>query len=614
MNPEELLAYINDKAKLGKLIREYDAQQKKYARYVKGNSDGTNQSMRGFLVEFWPGYVEAVMQYEAALIHARGKFPDYLFQALSPLQEKEELEYLKSTYQATTKDVFIEFSNTAKKAIQNGNIEFDTKEGDREGNALKKYIFEDIDNFNSIVIWLYAMLDQKLIDANGIFAVWPEYSVDEEGRIIGETNPQPLIYNVDKIIWKNDGEYIVITSKKSANGGLVLRYFGREFVAQYNQVGKLGDFLFEETRHFEHEIGFTPAQELKGIAVLRENVIQYDSIFNIAVPHLNLAVIDSVTLLAIKKKVGYPTRVVMREKCKYQEGPSLCEGGHLTIYDGTDQITKNCPQCRGTGFIGVFGPMSELSILPNNEIGETSTGITAANAMSYVSPSTDIPKFLREEVEHHINRSLEVLHLKSQPRGSGDISATEKNRDKENTESFIKPISDQLWDIAAFVIECIGKMKFLPSGYESMKPKIIPAQSFDLLGADDYIAEMAEAKKSGVPEIVIQNIVYKYMNVIHHDDTISMRVFQLMEKSDRLLTMSNEQVAIAQSRGTVAPWEAVLHQSTTYIVHKAIMDYAENGKRFWDLEEKEQIALIQETAKQIVPVTETDELPPAIEP
>lgn len=613
MNREDLSAFINDKTKLGKLIREYDAQQKRYARYVKGNNDGTNQSMRGFLTEFWPGYIEAVMQYEAASIHARGKFPDYLFQALSPLQEKEELEYLKSTYQATTKDVFIEFSNTAKKAIQNGNIEFDTKEGDKDGNALKKYIFEDIQNFNSIVIWMYAMLDQKLIDANGIFAVWPEYDVDNEGRIIGETNPQPLIYNVDKIIWKQNGEYIVITSKRSDNGGLILRYFGREFISQYNQAGKLSDFVFEETRHFEHEIGFAPAQELKGIAVLRENVIQYDSIFNTAVPHLNLAVIDSVTLLAIKKKVGYPTRVVMREKCRYQEGPSLCEGGNITVSDGQKMTSKNCPQCRGTGFIGVFGPMSELAITASADITEQNTGITAANAMSYVSPSTDIPKFLREEVEHHTNRSLEVLHLKSQPRGAGDISATEKNRDKENTESFIKPISDQLWDIAAFVIECIGVMKFLPSGYESMRPKVIPAQSFDLLGADDYIAEMSEAKKSGVPEIVIQNIVYKYMNVIHHDDTISMRVFQLMEKSDRLLTMSNDQVAVAQSRGTVAPWEAVLHQSTTYIIHRAILERGE-GKPFWDLEEEEQIAIIQETAKQIVPVAETNELPPALEP
>lgn len=608
MNVEELLAYINDKKDgLAGKLAEYTTKQRRY-KLAKSRGE-TSGNPVSYLVDFWPGYIDAVLSYEAAMIHSRGKFPDYLFRVLQPLQDKIELDYLRATYQAITKDVFLEFSNTAKKAIQNGNIEFTIKEGDEDGNDLKKYLYNDINDFNSIVQWLGAMLDQKLIDSMGIFAVWPEYDIDEEGTIIGETNPQPLVYNCDKIVWKKDGEFLVMTSKTTNDGGVILRFFGKEYIAQFNQVGKNQEFQFETFRYFEHSIGYAPAQELKGIAVIEDEHVKYDSVFNMAVPQLNLAVIDSVTLLAIKKKVGFPTRVVAREKCQFQEGPSMCEGGKISISNGSEMKTHDCPQCRGTGFIGVFGPMSELIINVERGIDQEKTGITAANALQYVGPSTEIPKFLREEVEHSINRAKEVLHLKSEPRGSGDISATEKNRDKENTEAFIKPISEQLWDIAAMVIECIGIMKYGES-YESMKPVVIPAQSFDLLGPEDYIAEMSEAKKSGAPEVVIQNIVYKYMQVLHHDNTISMRVFQLIEKSDRVITMSNNEVAIAQSRGTVAPWEAVMHQSSTYILHRIIME----TPNFWDMEETAQLALIEEKAKSLVPVAATEELPPPVEP
>jgi len=615
MTPEELLVYINDdKSGLSAMLKEYFSKKKRKSNFEKRTGLNVKGDKK---VEFWDGYTEAVEHYESTKIHSSGEFPYYLFKVLAPLQEKEELEYLQETYQPITKDVFLEFSNTAKKAVQNGHIEFQKTEDEDNANELQSYLDNDIKNFNSLKLWAAAMLDQKLVDANGIFAVWPYYELNDEGIIVGETDPQPCIYNVDRILWKKNGEYLVLTSKKTMSGGLILRYFGKEYIAQFNQVGDLKDYQFDITRSLEHQIGFTPAQELKGIAVIDDEDIHYESIFNICVSHLNLAVIDSVTLLAIKKKVGYPTRVVMREKCGYSTGDAICEDGYISVSDGKRMIKDKCPQCRGTGYIGVFGPMSELSINADNSLSESS-GINAGNAMAYVGPSTEIPKFLREEIERHIARAKEVLHLRSEPRGSGNITATEKNRDKENTEAFIKPISDQLWDGIAFIIECIGVMKFGRDAYDnSLKPKVIPAQSFDLLGPDDYIAEMAEAKKAGVPEVVIQNIVYKYMAVMHHDDTLSMKIYQLIEMSDRLLTLSNDQVAIAQSRGTVAPWEAVLHQSSTYIVSKTIMEYeAEGNRSFWDLNVSDQIDQVQNTARQTVPVTQTTdtELPQPIEP
>ena len=606
MTTEELVSLVN--TRLSKKLEERDKKSKK-------------KSPKERLVEFWPGYRDAVLNYQAACIHSKGEFPEYLFKVLKPMHMKEEIEYLESTYQPITKDTFIEFSNTVKRCIPNGYIEFQTNSQEESENPLERYLFNNINNFNSITAWGTSMIDPKLIDANGIFAIWPEYSVDEEGFIVGETNPQPLIYNVPSILWKMDGEYIVQTNDgvmlDQDKVGIKLRYFGKNLVAELTQTGEYRDHKFELTRFFEHEIGYTPAQELKGIAVIKEDDVYYESVFNLAVPHLNLAIIDSVALLNIKQKVGYPTRVIMREKCQYvQPGGGICENGIIKQYNGDSVTTSNCPSCRGTGFLGVVGINSELVINSRPDGGlDNSTAVSAQNAMAYVGPSTEIPKFYRTEIEHEQNKAKEVLHLKAEPRQSGNITATEKNQDKQNTESFIKPISDQVWEIIGYCVECIGVMKFGKDEYEKLKPKVKAAQSFDLLGPDDYIAEMAEAKKSGAPEVVIQNIVYRYMQAVHHDDTISMKIFQLIEMSDRLLTMSAEQVAIGLSRGIISKWEAVLHNSSTYIVAKTIMDYQQTGRSFWDLSQGEQIDLVQQTAREQVPVDPNAELlPPPVEP
>jgi hypothetical protein len=379
---------------------------------------------------------------------------------------------------------------------------------------------------------------------------------------------------------------------------------------QIEQVGNKNDYQFIITKQFQHEIGFTPAQELKGLAEIDEGDIHYESIFNVAVPHLNLAVIDSVALLNIKQKVGYPTRVIMREKCMHSEMGAMCDNGIIRMSDGEKFTEKTCSQCRGTGYLGIVGINSELVINSRSDAMEGNAKISANDALAYVGPSTDIPKFYREEIEHEINRAKEVLHLKSEPRNMGTISATEKNRDKENTEAFIKPISDQIWEIIAYTIECIGVMKFGRQGYESLKPKVIPAASFDLLTTEDIAGEISEAKKAGVPEIVVQDLVYDYMQVANQGDTMKMRMFQLIEKSDRLLTMDQAQVAIALSRGLIQKWEAILHASPWFIIltlHREIPN-------FFDLEESEQIELIQAKARELEPVVNTDELPPPIEP
>src|SRR5690606_29724561 len=213
--------------------------------------------------EYYPGYDDFVQKYEKAKIQAFGLFPEKLFKSIAPMQSPEELAYIRENYESETKDVFTEFSTTVKKAVTNGTIEFPTVKDKQESNQLKDYLSNQITDFDNFSDYLDAMVDHKLIDANGIICVWPEeMEVDEDGIITGKIYPQPIIYAVPNVLWKKDGEFIVITSKRSkvqygnqvVDEGLIFRYIGKEYWMQANQVGKKVDDTFDVVLELEHGI------------------------------------------------------------------------------------------------------------------------------------------------------------------------------------------------------------------------------------------------------------------------------------------------------------------------------------------------------------------------
>ncbi len=572
--------------------------------------------------EFYPMYNQFVHKYERAKIQANAEFPESLFQAIAPLQSPEELKYIREIYESETQDVFNEFSNTVKKAVTNGVIEFPATQDKEESNKLKDYLDNQIKDFDNFQDWLSAMVDHKIIDANGIVCVWPErLEVDEEGNIIGEIFPQPIIYASPSIVWKKEDEFIVLTSRKSTVNsygkdvpeGMVFRYIGKESYMQAEQIGKKVDETYEVTFEFKHEIKgvngqpFTPAIYFKGEAVIKEDSVYYKSTYDAAVSHLNLATLHASSELIILRKVGYPTRVLKQSVCKHQENGATCDNGTLRVSDGEKIDIIQCPNCKGSGY-NQPGIMRDMIIEDDQKFDEQKSNLNANNSLAYISPSIEIPKFLVELVEKKVARAKEVLHLRSEPRGSGDITATEKDRDKENTEAFIRPISDQIWSIAELVIECIGRLT-APDQYDKIKPQIIRPTTFDLASSEDYVKAISEARESNLPEVIIQDMVYRYMSKVHKNSSLSMQIYELIEASDRLVAVNSADIAIGLSRGTIEKWESILHSSVFYIIDKLIRE----DNNFLTLDVSGQVEQIQSAAKVLVPV-QTANLPPAVEP
>lgn len=548
---------------------------------------------------YFPGWTETVTEYHENRIHSQEVFPTVLFKNIAPNQNKDELDYIKDTHQCVTSDVFLEFANTVKRGLVNGNIEY--KNEDRDAEDFKTYVNEKIPQYVSLYEYMKSLVDQKLTDANAVLAVNYKAELNDNDEIEGRIKPFPEIYNSQNVVYVNpDDSIIVIAHEKSlvrTSGGKDERsgfiFYGYSensyFVA--TQFGKRSDYKFEYTE-FEHELGWVPAMRLMGSPKLIENKLYFTSPFHRAVPNLNLALLDNANLLLIKRKVGYPTRVFQSQKCRHQHNGSTCDNGTIRWSDGKGTHEMDCPNCNGTGEVGVFGPLSELRI--NIDEDSEKNPIKASDAMSYVSPDIQIPEFLRKEVDRFIERGKEVLHLKAEPRTSGNITATEKNIDLKATEAFIKPSSDQTWHLYAFLLKTIGSLYLGKDNYSNIAPKVIPAKDFDIISYEDYIDQLSEARKNDLPGYIIQMIIYNLMKSLNYSDSLSEQVFDLIQFTDRLWAASSKEVALSLSRGTASRWEAILHESALAF----IFELSEENEGFFDLEIEKQKELLIEKAKQ----------------
>lgn len=585
---------------VGPILQKRSEKINKYARTDKG------------VPEYYIGYDRNVEEMNSNKVHAFATFPEKLFKNIAPNQDKAELDYLESTYQCVTSPVFLEFSNTVKRGLRNGYIEWpENSEAKENIERVKTYLRESLPQYRSLYEFMKSMVDQKLVDANGVLAIDYDFTVNDD-ETINELMPYPVIYHSDRVVYIGDeGSIIVIAYETSIvkEGdsevpGYVLHGYGKNEYYYAKQTGVKKDFEFEFAS-FQHDLGYIPAMRMMGMPVIYENKLSFTSPFYKAVHNLNLAILDSANLLLIKRKVGYPTRVFIAQKCRNQKNGSTCKDGLITYSSGDKMLTETCDACHGTGTVGVFGPNSEL-LISYDENSPDNNLVKANEAMAYISPSIEIPKFLREEINRYIDEAKEILHLKAEPRQQGGITATEKNIDLKNTEAFIKPISDQIWHLYAFSLNTIGELYVGKSEYEAIKPSIRPAEEFDIVTFEDRIFLLSEAQKSGLPQFIISTIIYNLIKSISFDDTRGVKVFELIQAADRLWTLTGDQVMLDLSRGLVQRWEVVLHNSALPFIMTLASEYESTNAAptFFDLDLSEQVTRLQNIAKANTPNTE----------
>lgn len=561
--------------------------------------------------EFYPNYRKVVTDYNNIRVHAvKHVFPEKLLSNRSPNATDEEWKYVKKNLKKVTLPVFVDFINLIQRAFFDNNYSIDYSNqperyrGIKEKNdGLEWYLKNEICEYGSIDGWLKALPSVKIIDAMGVIAVRPEMpkmKIVNDEEVVDDTElpePQPYYYPCDKVLkyWEDD-YYLILTERKSEvkNGstkehtGLVFELYDKENIWFIKQVGNKSKYTFEITLFFEHGLGYPPVKRLDGVTVIEEGRPYKQSPFLYATDNLDLVLLNSSNLQLAVNNCVYPIKVMKGNPCEFTTPEGLkCYNGMIS--DPANATRKVCHSCGGSGLKQRTSPIGAYLTKPKTTGSEEEK---IDDAIKFISPEVTTLEFLEKRIATDEKRARSILHLKStQETGTGE-NVVESGSQAKSTTAFIKPISDQLFDIVEFVIECIIKERY---GLESDidVPEIMRPNSFDLLTHQDYLNEISEAIKNKLPGVVINAAIDRYISSLYRNEKDKLRVYKLLLATDRLLMNTEDEIAAKVASRTADVWEEVLHSTGLVLIQEA--EFEDAG--FWDKELDAQKQTIIDKAK-----------------
>jgi hypothetical protein len=573
--------------------------------------------------EYWPGYNYAAKMYDSILPHTRPDiYPAHLLSVRAPNQTDAQAEYIRANYKPTTLSVFEDFKATISRAFadQNWSIRYSPELEPIFGDdTFQRYVNNEIAKFGSLEMFVKTMLPTlKLIDPNGIIAIEPQ-DVDtienEEGEEVISNElirPMPEYYSCKSIVGQEFGEYyMVITDDKSEvkNGskseksGLVLEIYDTMNIWKVYQIGKRSDFTFSEPElYFAHNLGYVPAQKLQGMPQLINGEIAFQSPFITAVPLLDQVILDESYLQISKATSAFPFMVALGEICEFidREG-NKCQDGQ--IFDPINGGYRTCSSCNGSGVKSRFSPTGMLLIKPKTALSEGDSALSG-EYLKFVSPPMDTLNFLRLEIEQQMSKARRILHLPSSDETGtiGEASTATGSLNKLRAlYAFIKPISDQLFNLYEFCLVTMGRMRY---GEQFGGVNLVYPTSFDISTPSDYLAVISEGVKAGVPPSITFSNVYNYIKAIHYTDEETSAVYDLILNADELLLMNSADIALRVANGTIEKYQDVIHHSAPQLIMELIRNHipTEGAQRFIDLPMAEQIAALNRLASDRISV------------
>jgi hypothetical protein len=567
--------------------------------------------------EYWPGYNYAAKMYDSILPHTRPDiYPAHLLSVRAPNQTDAQAEYIRANYKPTTLSVFEDFKATISRAFadQNWSIRYSQELEPIFGDdTFQRYVNQEIEKFGSLEAFVKTMLPTlKLIDPNGIIAIEPQdvdTVLDDEGEEVISNElikPMPEYYSCKSIVGQKYGEYyMVITDDKTdvkvgskiEKSGIVLEIYDTMNIWKVYQLGKKSDYEFSEpVLYYSHNLGYVPAQKLQGMPQLVGGEINFQSPFITAVPLLDQVILDESYLQISKATSAFPFMVALGEICEFidREG-NKCQDGQ--IFDPINGGYRTCGSCNGSGVKSRFSPTGMLLIKPKTALSEGDSALSG-EYLKFVSPPMDTLNFLRTEIEQQMAKARRILHLPSSDETGtiGEASTATGSLNKLRAlYAFIKPISDQLFNLYEFCLVTMGRMRY---GQFFGGVNLVYPTSFDISTPSDYLAVISEGVKAGVPPSITFSNVYNYIKAIHYTDEETSAVYDLILNADELLLMNSADIALRVANGTIEKYQDVIHHSAPQLIMELIRNHipTEDAQRFIDLPMSEQIAALNRLA------------------
>lgn len=592
ITPEEISVIVEEKAEL---IRK--------ARRSKGWLPHGYDHEK--LPEFTPIYRKTVELYSRVRIHAvDGVFPENLFREKAPNEKAEEFEYRKRLYKAVGSITHPYWERAQSKLNRiwnekNYTIEIPEIEGvEWEGFSPADYFNKDYPEFQSIEAYFKSIVTvQKIADPNAWLAI---------DVIPRETDTEPVkpvckIWGCERIWGFESGKYLLVkTDEKSVvkvgnvnkKEGIVLRMYAADGIYRIEQYGRQLDYTFgdpEQVYEFS-EFKDLQAWPLRGKPQTEDNLVYFQSYFQPAVPSLNSALIDANTLQISKIANVFMERWEMVDDCD-SEG---CSGGW--VYNDEEQRRSRCNSCLGTGRKN-FSSVLSIQQIPVPKTAQilgpdgNSMPIPTAGYIDKVGEVENL-RFLREEVIQEIIAAFIMINMEvSNTDAKGSETALGKMVDREELFAFILQISNELFDLLGNAFHALGKIRYTSAWKKDVS--LGYPQNFAIRGDAELTREITDAKTAGMPNVLQEALIKEYVGTRFNSQDKIENWTALIFKTDRLFSFSSLEIAAKLAGGTVAKWEAVLHDSISMFIDEAINE----NEKFWEMDLKDQKAILTEKAK-----------------
>lgn len=554
--------------------------------------------------DYYPKYREMVNQMRRIAPHADvDVFPELLFAHRAPNQSEEEAEYLRKTYRCTTHPIFIDYVNSTSQGLNENNWSWEFPE---DSDDVFEYLNEGVPVHGSIEVFAKSMLPAlKAKDANGIIAVKPrsfKTIVNEEGEIVVDdrelNEPMPFYYSSEQVVGWKESEYCVIESHvkspvkyggKIQEVGRVFEVYDKENIWRVKQVGDFVDHSFEYDIYFNHGKGEVPVSRLMGLpSVIDNGEVYWTSPFYHAVDLMDRALAKDNYVEVSITRTTFPTAIILADNCDFKDKTGSCHQGHW-MADGNAKGV--CPSCHGSG--------KKMNLSPfKNYYREAPSGVEGGadiTPIEFVSPDTAGLEFVKATAGEDKEDARYMLHLRSSPtnvQGGEAETATVAGIDQKQHYKFVKPISDQTFDLFEWITKTMIWQRY---GDEEL-PSFNRPKSFDFRTTEDYINDIKEAREAGLPDSVVSMLIFKFFRSMHYGNSETAKGIDLMAKADRLLATNSEDLAVKMAQGLVEPWEVVLHDSATHIVTALILE----DQSILEMELEEQIKRVEDKAKSLV--------------
>lgn len=605
MTEQEIEAIFKPKIAL---IREYSG--KTPGKYKPGQ-DWDEEKERNKIPPLNPIYRRTVEYRDMIKVHSDiDNKPRDLMRRRAPNEDDRQYLYRVRNFENVTMPSFMKALGKLNRIFNPSNF---SVQWNKEQVEEKRYFEEDIPIFTSLLSYFEEIvLVQKILDPNSLLVVRPYYiptkeSYDDQGKPILILDDQALITSIacviecDDVIDYKEGVYALIeieeksdvkVGDKTKKEGLIFEFYDKDNIWRIYQYGVKSDWKFTPPEiYYPHGLGYIPAWKLKGIPQQKDLDVLYQSYFIYAIPNLNIALYSHSNLDMSLITHMHPQKVEWVDRC-HEPG---CNNGLIDLWNEEKgvNIQSPCKTCNGTGRLSKTGPMmTKQFIIPDAQQGDTDINSVPFPGVAFVGPNPNIPEFVYKKYLQDVADSFMFLNMDlSNTEVKGSETALGKQIDREELFAMILRISNELFRLFSLTQKAMGEMRF---GVSFINPIVSAPTSFSIRSEQDLLAELSEAKTSGVPDVALREILREYFSKRFSNQAHIEKITNLAFGIDRLITKDQLETNTMLASGTASKLEVVLHDSIfTFIENIIITDDA-----FWEKTYESQMEALWNMAQE----------------